>query len=114
MEVYQEGPAINPGYEWRLRIETSEPLFAVGDRLVAHIRKMRGDEEVLAELTTEDATIVRLSDSEIELLLPAESSRSWRYRTVVMDVARAFPEPKQPLGFRIHIPIDLTVTRGLP
>ena len=109
-----EGPAILVGYVYRLQIETEAPLFPEGCILHAQIRQKPSVAEILAELSTEDGSLRRLSDHLLELTIPPAATAVMAVGHVVLDMVRCDVTPALPLGFSLEIPVMLPVTRGLP
>jgi hypothetical protein len=109
----QEGDAIVAGYRWSLRIEMDVVAFPVGVRLVGHVRRKIGDAIKLADLSTDDGTIVRVDDTHIDIVLDGDVSAQWAAGTVVMDLVRVDTDPDRHLGFKLTVPVELPVTRGL-
>jgi hypothetical protein len=108
-----DGPAILVGYAYRLQIETEGPLFPEGCILQAQIRVKPSTEGILAELSSEDGGLRRLSDHLLELTIPATATAGMSVGHVVLDMVRRDVTPALPLGFVLEIPVMLPVTRGL-
>lgn len=108
-----EGPAILVGYAYRLQIETEAPLFAEGCILHAHIRVKPSAAEILAELSSQDGSLRRLSDHLLDLTIPPAATAVMPVGHVVLDMVRRDVTPALPLGFSLEIPVMLPVTRGL-
>lgn len=110
------GQAIAAGYEWRqrLKVVVDPPPFPSGCTLAAHVRARRGDALPKASLTTANGGLVRVSDTEIDIVLsPSQTGAMTNIPSVVMDVVRTDPDPDQHLGFSLTIPVVMPVTRGL-
>lgn len=108
-----EGPAIMAGYEYRLQLEASGPIFPSGCSLTAQLRKKVSDPDILAILTTANGGLTRLSDTTLEITLPASASAGLPAGSVVMDMVRTDLTPDRHLNFFLEIPVIRPVTRGL-
>lgn len=104
------------GYECRLRLAvvgSDTPVFPVGVTLAAQIRRTRADTSLLATLTSDNGGLLRVSDSEIDIVIGGSSSADWPAGEVVLDLVRTDTDPDKHLGFALRIPVVLPVTRGL-
>jgi hypothetical protein len=108
-----EGPAILIGYQYRLRIETDTALFPVGVVLLAQVRATPLDAAVLATLSTSDGSLIRQSDTLLDLVIPAAVTALMTAGSVTLDVVRTDVQPDLHLGFALDIPVMMPVTRGL-
>lgn len=110
-EVF-EGAAIMVGYAYTQRLVADAAIFPEGASFTAHVRSRVSAAETLATLTT-GAGITRLSDTEIEITIPASATQTMPVGAVVMDLVRTDTDPDQHLQFVLEIPVQLPVTRGL-
>lgn len=104
------------GYEWRQRLAvlgSDTPVFPVGVTLAAHIRRKRADAAPLATLTSDNGGLLRVSDSEIDIVIGGSISADWPVGEVVLDLVRTDTDPDKHLGIGLRIPVVLPVTRGL-
>ena len=108
-----EGPAILAGYEYRLQLEADSPVFPAGCALAGQVRAKVSDSTVVATLTTANGGLLRVSDTVIEIVIPAAATASLQPGSVVMDVVRTDLEPDQHLNFTLEILVIRPVTRGL-
>ena len=69
-----DGPAIVAGYAYTLQIETDGATFPVGCTLIAHVRGKVSDSTVLATLSTANGGLTRLSDTILEITIPAPAT----------------------------------------
>lgn len=103
--------SINPGFEWRLRIVVSGALtFEADARYAAQVRPQI-NQPALATMTTENGGIRRINSRTLELFLTADATADMAPGAVLVDVVRVFPTPVQNLGFRLTVPVKLSVTR---
>lgn len=109
----QSGPAIVAGYNWSLRIEADTAAFPVGVAITGHVRRKVGDAAPLATLSTATGEIVRVDDRHIDITIDGDASKEWKPGTVVMDFVRTDVDPDAYLGFKLTVPVELPVTRGL-
>jgi hypothetical protein len=108
-----DGPAIVAGYEYRLQLEADSPVFPTGCTLAAQVRTKISDIAVIATLTTENGGLARISDSVLEITIPAAATANLSPGSVVMDMVRTDLEPGRHLNFTLEIPVIRPVTRGL-
>ena len=108
-----DGPAIVAGYAYKLQIETDVAMFPVGCTLIAQVRAKVSDSTVLATLTTANGGLTRISDTVIEITIPAPATAALQVGSVVLDVVRTDLEPDRHLNFHLEIPVIKPVTRGL-
>lgn len=109
----QPGDAIVSGYRWSLRIAMDVAAFPVGVSLAGHVRRKLGDLLPLATLSTAAASILRVDDRQIDIVLEGSVTADWQAGEVVMDLVRTDVDPDRYLGFRLTVPVVLPVTRGL-
>jgi len=108
-----DGPAIVAGYEYKLQLEADSPVFPEGCSLTAHVRARVSDSAVIATLTSANGGLARISDTVIEIVIPAATTASLPPGSVVMDMVRTDLDPDRHLNFTLEIPIVRPVTRGL-
>jgi hypothetical protein len=108
-----DGPAIVAGYEYRLQLEADSPVFPVGCTLAAHVRTKVSDSAVIATLTTGNGGLARISDTTVEIVIPAAATANLPPGSVVMDMVRTDLDPDRHLNFTLEIPVVRPVTRGL-
>jgi len=108
-----DGPAIVAGYDYTLQIETDVATFPVGCVLTAQVRAKVSDNAVLATLTTANGGLTRISETVLEITIPAPATTTLQVGSVVLDVVRTDLEPDRHLNFHLEIPIIKPVTRGL-
>jgi hypothetical protein len=108
-----DGPAIVAGYEYRLRLEAESPVFPEGCELVAQVRAKVSDSAIIATLTTGNGGLSRISDTVVEITIPAAATANLPPGSVVMDMVRIDVEPDRHLNFTLEIPVVRPVTRGL-
>jgi len=110
----QDGPAIHPGYPWRLTIDAGAlALFPSGIAIAAQFRVNVADAVVLAAISTAAGSIVRVSDSVINLVLPAADTANFKPGTAFVDLVRTDLDPAEHMGIRLQVPVIQPVTRGL-
>ena len=108
-----DGPAIVAGYEYTLQLEADSPVFPQGCMLAAQVRAKVSDSAVLATLTTANGGLARISDTLVEITIPAAATANLPPGSVVMDMVRTDLEPDRHLNFTLEIPVIRPVTRGL-
>jgi len=108
-----DGPAIVAGYEYKLQLEAESPVFPEGSSLTAHVRCRVSDNAFIATLTTANGGLARVSDTTLEITIPAAAKASLTPGSVVMDMVRTDLEPDRHLNFTLEIPVVRPVTRGL-
>jgi hypothetical protein len=108
-----DGPAIVAGYEYRLQLEADGPVFAAGCALAAQVRAKVSDSTVIATLTTGNGGLSRISDTVVEITIPAVATANLPAGSVVMDMVRTDLDPDRHLNFTLEIPVIQPVTRGL-
>lgn len=111
----QRGTPIIAGYDWSLPVQVvtdGDPAFPVGVALAAHVRYNTNDDTRLAELTSANGGVERVSNTQIVLTIAGSVSANWRL-PVVLDLVRTDLAPDQHYGFRLRIPVVQSVTRGL-
>jgi hypothetical protein len=108
-----DGPAIVAGYEYRLQLEADSPVFPAGCALFAQVRGKVSDSTVIATLTTANGGLGRISDTVVEITIPAAATANLPPGSVVMDMVRTDLDPDRHLNFTLEIPVIRPVTRGL-
>ncbi len=109
----QPGAAIVIGYEWRQRIavQSAVPVFPAGVVLLSHVRAKTSDTAILATLTIANGGIVVVSETEIDLVIPATATALMKVGSVVLDIARTDQPNPQYLQISLEIPVRQSVTR---
>ena len=107
-----EGPSILIGYAYTLEIEADVALFPEAGKFRAHVREKISSAEIASDLTSDNGGIVRLSDKEIRVVIPAADTDSIRPGSVIFDVVREDLSPRLHLNFFVEVPVMLPVTRG--
>lgn len=109
------GPAIRPGYAWALQIEAGDgsAVFPDGSRWRAHVRYYPTAKQILADLTTEEGGLVRVSDTVIEVRLTGAQTAAIASSNVTLDLTRTDMATSLPLGPIFTVPVEPTVTRIL-
>ena len=108
-----DGPAIVAGYEYRLQLEADSPVFPAGCTLAAQVRTKVSEGSIIATLTTANGGLARISDTVVEITIPAAGTANLPPGSVVMDMVRTDLEPDRHLNFILEIPVIRPVTRGL-
>ena len=108
-----EGPAILIGYQYLLQIETDAPLFEDGASFTAQLRPKVSAAQPVTTLTSAAGTLVRISDTTLELRIPPEATAQMAVGSVHVDVVRTDLVPPRHLSFFLEIPVAMPVTRGL-
>ena len=108
-----EGPAIVIGYAYRLQIEAEAPIFEDG-AYASHVRSEVTSRDVLANLSTANGGLVRISDVVLEINIPASATGQMAQGSVMLDVVRTDVTPDQQMSFVLTIPVVPAITRGLP
>jgi hypothetical protein len=106
------GPAIRPGYPWRMRIRfKAAGLLPEGVALKAQVRQRADASSVLAELTTAAGSLARVSATEIDILMGPEHTGPMQPGAVELDLVRTDVTPAEHLGFLMRVPVRRPVTR---
>lgn len=108
-----DGPIIQIGYEYEISITASAAIFPAGCALAAHGRQRVQSAAPDVALDTGSGSIVVVSDTEITLKIAAADTEKLQVGTLALDVARTDVNPSSYLGFRLDIPVQLPVTRGV-
>lgn len=119
MPTIVEGPPIAVGYPYRLRVRLTDPetgvsptLFPAGAELRAQVRTARNAASAVGELTTANGGLVRVSDSEIDIVMPVTITAALvPGGKAHLDIARSDPSPDEYLWFYCGIPVHQPVTR---
>lgn len=101
------------GYEYKLQLEAGSAIFPQGCALIAQLRARVSDSAVLATLTTGNGGLTRLSDTVVEITIPAMATSGLQGGSAVMDMVRTDLSPERHLNFTLEIPVVRPVTRGL-
>lgn len=111
-----QGEPIARGYPYpaRITVTGSEVAFPFGATLRAQVRDFDSSVSAVAELTTENGGITRISDTELDILIKAEDTAKLRNTVAVMDFARTDPTPDVYLYLKLTIPVVKAVTVGAP
>jgi hypothetical protein len=107
-----EGPAILIGYAYTLQVEADTPLFPETGAYRAQVREKVSAAQIAADLATENGGIVRISDYEINIVIPPSATAGMKPGSVLFDVVRTDTDPHLHLNFFVEIPVMLPVTRG--
>jgi hypothetical protein len=81
--------------------------------MVGHVRRKLSDAQPLATISTDEGTIVRVDDTHVDLVLGGTVTANWSAGEVIMDLVRIDVDPDKYLGFKLVVPVELPVTRGL-
>jgi len=112
-ETVQAGPAILPGYPYKLQLELSAGLIAEGASFTGQLRSAVSSETVLTTLTSGAGELIRISDAVLEIRIGALDTAQMSEGSVVLDIVRTDLEPPAHLGVFLQIPVMRPVTRGL-
>jgi hypothetical protein len=107
----QEGPVILIGYEYRVQLQADADRFPEGASFVGQVRSTISATAVLAEVSTAAASVLRLDDRTLEIILGAVITANLNPGMVVLDLVRTDLTPDRHLGFVLEIPVVLPVTR---
>jgi len=109
------GPAIIRGLYYpplKITVTGSDSvIFPAGCGLRAQIRSDLASPEILAELTTENGGITRVSDDTIQIEIMPETTGKARAGSVVLDFVRTDTNPDLYLYVQMTIPVVQPVTR---
>lgn len=112
-KLYLPARGIRTGSDWVLKIEVrsaSLEVFPTDATFVSQVRETL-DGPVIAELTTANEGVVRISGNELELRIRGDITRDWLYSEVVLDVLRTDALNSVHLGFDMKVPVKRSVTR---
>lgn len=112
-KLFLPARAIRTGSDWALKIEVrsaSLEAFPADATFVSQIRETI-DGPVIAEMTTANGGVARVSDTIIELRVPGSTTRDWLYSEVMLDVLRTDTNDPIHLGFDMKVPVKRSVTR---
>lgn len=107
------GPAVLVGYEYAVQIAADAAIFIPTATFAAQLRSRLSEPEPLATLSTATGTLIRISDTVLEIRISAMTTAQMAPGSVLLDVVRTDLTPPQHLGFQLEIPVALPVTRGL-
>jgi len=110
-EVF-EAAVIFQGYRYRQRLVADSAIFPQDGVFAAQVRASVESATILATLTS-GAGINWISDTEIEIDIPAGDTAGMAAGSVVIDFVRTDTDPDQHLQFLVEVPVRLPVTRGL-
>ena len=111
MRTTFEGPAILPGYAYRLRLVAEHALFPEAARFVAQIRVSPSSNAVLAEISSTAGGFEHISDTELELALTPTETAALPLGRVILDLVRTDLTPPLHLGVFLELPVIQPVTR---
>lgn len=103
------GQPIYIGYEWAQNVQFDEAVVDAAAAFKAEVRKAAGT-AVLATLTTANGGIVRVSDYEMSIIIPAASTAVMEAPHVYLDVVRTDSSPPQHLGFQMRVEVVAAIT----
>ena len=114
MSDAQIGSVIEIGYQWtqRIQVQAASATFPVGCTLSSQVRTKRSDVAALGSLTIANGGLVRVSDSEIDIVISPAVTALMKPGTVVLDVIRTDLVPPRHLGFMLEIAVEQPVTRA--
>lgn len=94
------------GFEWNavIRVEGSPPAFPSGCALAGQARVGEVTGRVLATLTTANGRIVRNTDEEVTITIPAVDTATLSECIVLIDLARTDITPPAHFGAIIRVP----------
>lgn len=113
MTLVQEGPVILIGYEYRLRLAADVAAFPEDARFLGQMRASLAATEVLATVSSDAGTLVRIDDMTLDIVIPPIVTSALTPGSVVLDLVRTDLDPDRHLGVLFEIPVVLPVTRGL-
>ncbi|MGO4917660.1 hypothetical protein [Pseudogemmobacter sp. W21_MBD1_M6] len=67
----------------------------------------------MSRATAAQASLIRQSDTSLDLVIPAAVTALMTAGSVTLDVVRTDVQPDLHLGFALDIPVMMPVTRGL-
>ena len=111
MRTTFEGPAILPGYAYRLRLVSEHALFPEVARFAAQIRVSPSSDAVLANISSAAGGFGRISDTELELALTPAETAALPLGRVILDLVRTDLTPPLHLGVFLELPVIQPVTR---
>lgn len=102
------------GYEWRQAVVVtgSPAAFPSGCALAGQARVTDATGRLVSTLTTANGKIVRVSDTEITLIIPPEETAALQEGVVVVDVVRTDLDPPAHFGFEIAAPVRRPPSRA--
>lgn len=109
---YEKGKPIFAGIDWRYRVEISgsSPIAAT-DALYSHVRAEPSSPTVLATLRSDQATLIRVNSTTIDIVIPGLASVGWEvHREVSLDIIRHNGVAPDHMGFSLTIPVRKPIT----
>ena len=113
---YQSNTAIIAGYQWVQSVEITAGNnipFPANCTIIGHVRETEGSNTVLTTVSTANSSIIRVSNTEIQIVISGDASVNWKAGDIVMDLVRTDTSPYQHTGLRFDIPVVLPITRNL-
>lgn len=103
------------GYAYSLRVRLPEGTvwFPSGSTWRSQIRAFRGSPTALAELTTANGGLVRVSDREMDILMTTSTTAAFTEERVVLDWARTDTSPPEYFGYVLTLPVMVPVTENV-
>lgn len=111
MRTSFEGPAVLPGYAYRLRLVAEHALFPEAAWFVAQIRVSPSSDTVLTEISSASGGFERISDTELDLSLDPAETATLPLGRVVLDLVRTDLTPPLHLGVFLELPVVQPITR---
>jgi hypothetical protein len=95
------------GFEWNavIRVTGTPAAFPSGVALAGYARVGTVTGRLLTTLTTGNGRIVRNSDTEVTVTIPAEDTETLSEGLVLIDLARTDLTPPQHFGAIIRVPV---------
>lgn len=105
-------PAIPIGlpYTIRLEVEGAGVFFPAGATYTSHVRADAGS-AILAALTSATGGLVRVSDTELDIVFTAEQTAALTEGQVLLDWVRTDTDPDQYGGYLLTLPTFRPITR---
>lgn len=107
----QDGPLVAQGYPYSLRIESETSMFSASHSYKAHVRQKPASASLLATLIT-GSGILYVSDTLLDLTIPASATASFPTGEVWLDIVRTDVTPNIYMGFQFSVPVIQPVTRS--
>lgn len=108
-----DAPPVKAGYYWSVRLEVAGVTFPSGSAYKADIKKRRSDETAIASLTTANGGLVRVSDTELDIVLAGTVTAGWEAGEVIGDIVRTDTNPDQHLSIEFALPVTVPLTRAV-